>query len=70
MIVGVQFAKTRLGHHEIVYPWAIFAVPGEDTMSKLFNKIKEGKKDIICFYHHFLMNALQVLFLGCTLMKI
>ena len=46
MIARIQFVKLCKGNVQIIHPWVIFAVPDDDTMSRLFNKIKEGKKNI------------------------
>ena len=43
MIVRIQFVKLSKGNVQVIHPWAIFAVRDDDSVSRIFNNIKEGK---------------------------
>ena len=50
MIIRVQFVKMKYHKHEVIYPWAIFAVRESDTISQMFTKIKEGKNIVFILF--------------------
>ena len=50
MIIRIQFVKLFEQNVKIIHPWAVFTVPENDSMSRVFNKIKEGKKMFMAYF--------------------